>query len=70
MELIEEETYINRKKNNIPANKKMKLKVNYNEKYLQKLIKQAGGRWNSIDRVWELNFKDVNELGLKNRIVK
>jgi hypothetical protein len=48
----------------------MKLKINYDEKYLQKLIKQAGGRWSSKDRVWELNFKEVNELGLKNRIVK
>jgi hypothetical protein len=70
VELLEEVHNIRRKKNWISPNKKVKLKIDFNEKYLQKLIKQAGGRWNSKNRVWELNFKEVNELGLKNRIVK
>jgi len=37
---------------------------------LQRRVKQAGGRWNSAKRVWEIYYDQAAALGLKKRIVK
>jgi hypothetical protein len=34
------------------------------------LVKQAGGKWNSTMRVWEIHYDQAVALGLKKRFVK
>ncbi len=54
----------------IPANKTVRIRVDYEEAYLRKIVKHAGGKWNAQARVWELPYSDAKELGLTERIVK
>ena len=54
----------------IPHNKIVKLKAEYNEVYIRKLIKSAGGKLNNSERVWELPYYATVDLGLENRIVE
>jgi hypothetical protein len=46
------------------------LRVERQETDLQRRIKQAGGKWNPVQRVWELHYDQVVSLGLKARMVK
>lgn len=46
------------------------LRVDFRETELQHRVKQAGGRWNSAKRVWEIHCDQAVALGLKKRIVK
>src|SRR5262245_57884570 len=46
------------------------LRVEFQETELQRRIKQAGGKWNSAKRVWEIPYDQAVALGLKKRIVK
>jgi hypothetical protein len=46
------------------------LRVEFQETELQRRVKQAGGKWNSTKRVWEINYDQAVALGLKKRIVK
>jgi hypothetical protein len=46
------------------------LRVDFHETELQRRVKQAGGRWNSAKRVWEIHYDQAVALGLKKRIVK
>jgi hypothetical protein len=46
------------------------LRVEFQETELQRCVKQAGGKWNSAKRVWEIHYDQAVELGLKKRIVK
>jgi hypothetical protein len=59
-----------RKKQKIPVNKKIGIRVYYGERETAALVKAAGGRWNRFSRVWELPYKEVIALGLEKRIVK
>jgi hypothetical protein len=45
------------------------LKVNWGEAEIAKRVKQAGGKWNAQNRVWELRYDQVVKLGLEKRIV-
>jgi hypothetical protein len=46
------------------------LRVEFKETELQRRIKQAGDKWSSTMRVWEIQYDQVVALGLKKRIVK
>lgn len=46
------------------------VEIAYKELTLRKLVKDAGGKWNSNLRLWELNYLKAHELGLEDRIVK
>lgn len=54
----------------IPHNKIVGIRVHYAETQLRRLVKNAGGRWNSEERVWELPYGEVKQLGLTERMVK
>jgi hypothetical protein len=69
VEIIVENKPWKRNEKRIPHNKIVKLKAEYNEVYIRKLIKSAGGKWNNIERVWELPYSTTVDLGLENRIV-
>ena len=53
----------------IPWNKIMPLKIDIAEIQLRKIVKTAGGKWNSHKNAWELPFNKVIGLGLKERII-
>lgn len=44
------------------------LRVALDEVKLQRLIKQAGGKWNRDQRVWEIHYDQAKALGLQDRI--
>lgn len=46
------------------------LRVDFHETELQRRVKQAGSKWNSAKRVWEIHYDQDVALGLKKRIVK
>lgn len=54
----------------IPYNKTVGIRVDYAETQLRKLVKNAGGKWNAQERVWQLPYGEVKQLGLTKRIVK
>jgi hypothetical protein len=53
----------------LKENKKVEIKVGYNETELRARVKAEGGTWNREKRVWELGFKKVKKLSLLNRII-
>ncbi len=68
-EIILHEKSITGRRKRIPPNKLMPLKINYNNIYLRKLVKAAGGKWDSIKKVWELPYNKVIELGLEKNLL-
>jgi len=65
VELIEE--IINGK--NLKA-QPVKIKIDYEEKELRKIIKEKGGVWDKEEKVWVLNYGEVKKLNLIERIIK
>ncbi len=53
----------------IPLNKKVRLKIEFNETKLREQVKSAGGIWDPHQKVWQLIYKHVDALNLTNRIV-
>lgn len=53
----------------VPANKIVRIRIGYQESYYRRLVKAAGGSWNSTEKTWELPYRTVLELGLKERII-
>jgi len=53
----------------IPNNKIVKIKVGYDEVDLRQKIKTLGAEWNKAEKVWQLRFDIVRDLGLSERIV-
>jgi hypothetical protein len=45
------------------------VRVDYGEKGIRNLVKEAGGKWNSVEKVWSLPFRKAVEFGLEKRIV-
>jgi hypothetical protein len=70
VELVVEEKYYRYKHTKIAHNKLFELKIEYHEKYLRKLVKEAGGRWNILKKVWELSYGEILKLGLRERIIQ
>jgi len=52
-----------------PANKIVAVKIAYGEVSLGRLIRSVGGQWNKQEKVWELPFREVINLGLQGRMV-
>lgn len=50
--------------------KKVEIKVGYNEMELRAKVKAAGGRWNAGKKVWEIRYREAKKLGLTGRIIK
>ncbi len=46
------------------------VRVAAKEVELQRQVKQAGGRWNPVERVWEMPYGRAITQGLKDRIEK
>lgn len=69
VELIESESPWLEHVSRIPANKIVNLRIVYGEVQLSRLVKAAGGRWNRAKKLWELQYKEVVELGLEDRMV-
>jgi len=56
--------------NRIPANKLIRLRVNFGEVKIGKLIRAAGGKWHHEKKYWQLPYREVIALGLDDRIIK
>ena len=69
VKLIEEEQAWQPNGTRIPANKIVKVKVAYGEIELGRALRQLGGTWNRAEKVWEIPYKHVVQLGLKERMV-
>lgn len=46
------------------------LRIGYQERDLQRRVRQAGGQWRPSRKVWEIARKQAIALGLANRIVR
>ncbi|MBP9005233.1 MAG: hypothetical protein KBG36_03190 [Candidatus Marinimicrobia bacterium] len=69
VELVEEQKPWTKKRQYIPPNKIMHLKVEYDEVQIRNLVKSCGGRWNKEKGYWEIAYRQVQILGLENRIL-
>jgi len=69
IELIIERSPWRRNPDRIPGNKIMRIRIEYGEVELGRSVKAAGGKWNRKDKVWELPYKEVLALGLRERII-
>jgi len=49
--------------------RRIELKIDYNEIELRTRVKEAGGIWKNEKRVGEIGYKEAKNLGLKDRIV-
>jgi len=70
VELIVEEGAWVEKCQKIPRNKIMPIRVSYEETYMRRLVKSAGGKWNNSKKAWEIPYGEILDLGLEDRIVK
>ena len=52
----------------IPGNAVVGVQIGLKETALQRAVKQAGGKWNPQQQVWELRYDRVKELGLESRL--
>jgi len=69
IELIVEEGHWEKDSKKIPQNKKVYVRIAYDEIYLRNLVKDSGGKWNRQKRAWELPYRAVVALGLTDRIL-
>lgn len=69
VELIAEERPSQSDKDKIHQSKIIKIRIGYNEADLQRKVKSFGAKWNRDQKVWELPYKYVLELGLVDRII-
>ena len=51
------------------SDKLVSVRVGYEERDIRNLVKEAGGQWNSTEKVWSLPYRKAVELGLEKRIV-
>jgi len=54
----------------IPHNRTVRIRVDYTETELRKLVRNPGDKWDAQERVWELQYGEIKQLGLTQRIVK
>lgn len=72
VELIVETTPWN-PKNRLPRRElhdMVAVRVEYFESALRQRIKDAGGIWRPRQRLWEIDWKTVRELGLQSRVIE
>jgi len=53
----------------IPRNKIVAVHVRYGEIELGRKVRAAGGVWNRDEQVWKLPYREVLNLGLRDRMV-
>ena len=70
IEIIVDQKVWEHKSRRIPHNKLMPIQVGYDETYLRRLVKAAGGKWNAMKKAWELPYGEIIKLGLEKRIMK
>ena len=51
------------------SDKIVSVRVGYEERDIRNRVKEAGGQWNSTEKVWSLPYRKAVELGLEKRIV-
>lgn len=49
-------------------NRNVHIKIDYHETELRQKIKNAGGRWDPEYKRWVIRYRDVEKIGLKERI--
>lgn len=54
----------------LPHNALVLVRVAWGEKEMGIKVKNAGGKWNTARKAWELTYDKVVELGLENRVVR
>ena len=54
----------------LPADQIVALRIDFAEVALRERVKQAGGKWNPRQKVWELCYGHVVALNLEARIVE
>ncbi len=70
VELIESENKWEKNLKRIPPNKILPIEVEYHENELRRKVKSLGGKWNSKIKCWELQYKQITALKLKERILQ
>ncbi len=68
VELIVEQKVWNKKSDKIPPNKKVYIKIGFDEIQLRRLVHHAGGIWISKKKLWKMNYGEVVNLNLEDRI--
>ena len=68
-EIIVDESPWHPNPQHIHPNKRLALKVGYDEVEVRKAIRTAGGIWDKDQRVWKLAYKEIMALGLMDRVV-
>lgn len=53
----------------MPANKIVAIRIGYDELELRRKVKTVGARWDIEKKVWKMPYKNVQILGLEERIV-
>ena len=69
VEIAVDEGVKKQERKQIAGNKLVLIRVQQNERYLQKMIKAAGARWKPGCGLWQMPFREVVALGLGKRIV-
>ena len=54
----------------LPADQRVALRIGFAEVALRERVKQAGGKWNPRQKVWELCYGHVVALNLEARIAE
>lgn len=70
VELIVEETPWQPAVDKISMAQIMRLWLPYDELELQRQVEAANGKWNAQQKVWELPYREVLELGLADYLVE
>ncbi|HLF25609.1 MAG TPA: hypothetical protein VJG32_04685 [Anaerolineae bacterium] len=69
IELVIEETDWAPKVDPLKGATLVRIRVEWEETALRQRVKDAGGRWNPDEKVWELRYDKSVALGLKKRIL-
>ncbi len=56
-------------KGSLISDKIVSVKIEYGERDIRSRVKEAGGKWNSAEKVWSVPYRKVVEFGLEKRIV-
>jgi hypothetical protein len=70
VEIIVAEAKYKPRPRRIPDDQLVGLRIGFREVELQRRIRQAGGKWNAADRLWEIRYNQVVKLDLTERIEK
>jgi hypothetical protein len=52
-----------------PVDKKVPVRIGFEETELREQMKQAGGYWNPDKKAWILSYRKVLQMGLESRMV-